>query len=308
MKISGPGGISATIILDSINESGNRLTTFELVYPRIIHSEVMTHRMLSKNAASTRAVPIKKAIEHVKENPYFPMHWGKSQPGMQANEELDAESILKAKEIWQKGIDSVTSLVAELDELKCHKQYAARWLETPAMMKTIMTGTEWENLLWLRDHEAAQPEFRSLAFCIKKAMYVSTPKLLIENQWHLPYVESDISLTEQVFYDPDDGSILSLDLAQKVSASCCAQVSYRKLDDSLEKAVSLYDKLVGSDRKHSSAFEHAGTPIYTNALSLFSSRFWPRGVSHKDRDGNYWSGNYKGWVQFRKLIPGEAKW
>jgi hypothetical protein len=175
-------------------------------------------------------------------------------------------------------------------------------------MKTIMTGTEWENLLWLRDHDAAQPEFRSLAFCIKKALFTSVPDFLIEDQWHLPYVKSKTTLAEQIFYDSDDGSILSLDLAKKVSASCCAQVSYRKLDDSLEKAISLYEKLVGADRKHSSAFEHAGSPIYVNLLGEFSSKFWPNGVTHKDRNGKYWSGNFKGWVQYRQTIPGHVKW
>ena len=81
--------ISAKIVADSVSGHGIRLTTMELNYPRFIHSEFMTHRMFSRNAASSRAIPIEKMLEQVQENPAMPIHWGKNQPGMQAREECN---------------------------------------------------------------------------------------------------------------------------------------------------------------------------------------------------------------------------
>src|SRR4051812_11787989 len=81
--------IKAEIIADSLNPSGSRLTTFILEYPRFVHAELMTHRMFSKNAASSRAIPIEKMIQQVIDNPAMPVWWGKNQSGMQAKEELD---------------------------------------------------------------------------------------------------------------------------------------------------------------------------------------------------------------------------
>ena len=80
--------ISAKIVADSISTQGIRLTTMELSYHRFIHSEFMTHRMFSRNAASSRAIPVEKMLKQVKENPAMPIHWGKNQPGMQAKEEI----------------------------------------------------------------------------------------------------------------------------------------------------------------------------------------------------------------------------
>ena len=45
------------------------LWTFELTYPRYIHSEFMTHRVFSRNASSSRAIPVKRMIEQVRNNP-----------------------------------------------------------------------------------------------------------------------------------------------------------------------------------------------------------------------------------------------
>ena len=81
--------IEANILLDSISPSNKRLTTWILTYPLIIHAEVMTHRVFSRNASSSRAIPTSKMLESVKKNPFIPVHWGKNQGGMQANEQLD---------------------------------------------------------------------------------------------------------------------------------------------------------------------------------------------------------------------------
>jgi thymidylate synthase ThyX len=80
--------IEAKIIADSLNPVGVRLVTFKLTYPRFILAELNTHRVFSRNSASSRAVPIEKMIERVRANPVVPIHWGKNQPGMQASEQI----------------------------------------------------------------------------------------------------------------------------------------------------------------------------------------------------------------------------
>lgn len=94
----GKGGISAKVVTDSLSPSGVRLTTLELNYHRFIHSEMMTHRMFSRNASSSRAIPIEKMLQQVRDNPATPIHWGKNQPGMQAREELTQEDLEEATE------------------------------------------------------------------------------------------------------------------------------------------------------------------------------------------------------------------
>jgi hypothetical protein len=179
------------------------------------------------------------------------------------------------------------------------------------MMKTVISGTEFENLWWLRDHADAQPEFQELARVMHLAYEESVPQELINGEWHLPYIETVYDDAKNTFvYIDGEGNNLALETAIKVSSSCCAQVSYRRLDESVEKAVSIYDKLIGADRKHASPFEHQGTPIVGGDFTPipFDPDTWPVGVTHVCRDGTLCSGNLQGWIQHRQLIPNHTKW
>lgn len=157
----------AKIILDSINESGDRLTTFQLRYPRFIHSELMTHRVFSRNAMSSRAVPVAKMIAQVRENPAKPIHWGMNKPGMQATEEVPVAS---AEHLWQKAANLAADVAEQMVKLNLHKQVANRILEPFQWMNTIVTATEWDNFFELRAHPDAQPEFQKLAVMMQNAM------------------------------------------------------------------------------------------------------------------------------------------
>jgi thymidylate synthase ThyX len=300
VKIEGKSGISATVIADSINSAGNRLTTFELIYPRFIHSEVMTHRMLSKNSASSRAIPIARMIELIEESPAEPVFWGKNKAGMSATEELSGDEKLYAKMLWGSAMVSALDHVTRIDLIGLHKQIANRISEPWQMMKSVVSGTEWANMLWLRNHDAAQPEFHELARCVAEAFEQSAPQFLSPGQWHLPYVKSELSGQFVQVFEND----MTLEDAQKVSASCCAQVSYRRLDDSIGKALDIYNKLVGMDRAHASPFEHLGTPM--TVPTPFAP--YERGVTHKDVKNKMWSANFCGFIQYRKLLPDEAVW
>lgn len=308
VKVQGRSNISATIVADSINPSGVRLTTFELEFPRWILAELNTHRMLSKNTASSRAIPVDKLLEQVENAPAMPVEWGANNPGMVSKSLLDDLGAEGAKSIWIAAAKSASAFARVLSDkvgLNVHKQITNRLTETFTMAKTVLTGTEFANFFNLREHSEAQPEFYELAKCMREARDQSTPNLLVTGQWHLPYID----LVDGKYYA--SGTEVDLETAKQVSASCCAQVSYRKLDTSIDKATKVFEMLKLSDpdykQKHSSPVDHQATPIDTEAKS-FDPSSWPAGVTHVRRDGSIWSGNLRGWVQFRQLIPNEAVW
>jgi thymidylate synthase ThyX len=214
--------IKTEIIADSVNEKGCRLTTFILEYPRFIHSEVMTHRVFSKNAASSRAIPFEKFVQQITDNPAMPEFWGKNQSGMQAVEELnndensyfvsdkkyedllpclDNENIYDgvyfytykigqkehAKRLWLEARDQAINYARTLNNIGLHKQIVNRILEPWFHIRVILSGTEFGNFFALRAHKDAQPEFRVLAEKMLVEYNKSKPKLLKNGEWHIPF-------------------------------------------------------------------------------------------------------------------------
>lgn len=299
IEVAGKEGISARIIADSVNANGVRMTTMEIEFPRFILAELNTHRMLSKNSASSRAIPVARMIELIDENPAMPVHWGQNQAGMSAKMEVSEIHRDAVKNTWIAAKDMALAFVRVLNSVGLHKQVANRIAEPWQRMKTVISGTEWDNLLWLRDHEDAQPEFAELARCVRLVMEQSKPLLLQRGEWHLPYIKSEHINGWLRYYD-SNGDELSLTDAIKISTSCCAQVSYRRLDESRDKALAIYDRLIGADRKHFSPFEHQATPM---ALDVSAQHMFNNvGVSHMDKRGRFWSGNLLGWIQHRKIL------
>jgi len=313
----GKGGITAKVVAKSVSESGKVICTFELEYPRFIHSEIMTHRLFSRNAMSSRAVPISKMIEQVRENPATPIHWGKNQAGMQAVEQCvnavldDIGQEFSVDEWWELSAEEAAKAAEAMADAGYHKQIVNRLLEPFQMMKTVLTATEFDNFFWLRCHSDAQPEIKELADCMYKSYKNAVSQELTAGEYHTPYVDYFIDDEHGIGYcvDTEDGVVmLSSEEALKVSASCCAQVSYRVLDNGLEKALMIYDKLVESQPVHASPFEHQATPMSAPKDNPFHPMGDVEGVTHQDVDGNYWSGNLKGWIQYRQLIPNNACW
>lgn len=282
--------IKASVIAASWNPFTNSTAwTFELEYPRFVHAEFMTHRMLSKNSASSRAIPVEKMLEQVRNNPAMPCYWGLNQSGMQSAEE--PSEIIKQGLIqqWkQAAISAAHSVESILSTANLHKQTVNRLLEPFQIIKVVCTGTEWNNFFALRMHSDAQPEIHLLAQKMHEAMQGVKPKELAEGEWHLPYVPEAFDGTEQD--------------ALALSTSLCAQVSYRKSDDSLEKARMIWQRLIESKPVHASPTEHQ-----LKCSSYYNNSFWwPKGFTHQDREGNVWSGNIRGFIQHRQLLEGHA--
>lgn len=298
------------LIKDSIANS-IRICTFILEYPRMVHAEMMTHRVFSRNSASSRAIPTKAIIRQLREDPADIVWWGKQMGGMQAKEDLKGIRLFLAKAIWR-GAMEMAILVATLFSLVgLHKQLANRILETFQNIRVVVTSTEWNNFLALRDHPDAQPEIAALAAIIRNRLESSTPQRLEPGEWHIPYVITATDMKGQLAYFVEFEShlqMLTLQQALKISASLAAQESYRKSDPSLEKAEAIWERLVGSAPVHASPTEHQAMAMKISndseiSLDEYTGPEWESGVTHQDRKGNYWSGNFRGWVQHRQLIP-----
>jgi len=290
--------IKVNIIADSICNSGTRLTTFELEYPRYIHAEIMTHRVFSRNAQSSRAVPVEKQLERIRNSPVVPIEWGKNKSGMSSDSILDLTKQSLAEAVWKYGAKFACWISESLAKIGLHKQFANRGTEPYSTIKVVITATEWDNFFWLRyDTEAAQPEIVELARIMKEAMDYNSPEKLSHGEWHVPYVNTSRNdAGVRIYYDENINEI-SLEEALKISASCCAQVSYRKLDSSKDKAIEIYERLFSGPKPHLSPTEHQATPISdTDPVG------WPAGVTHIDRDGILWSANFKDWIQYRQVL------
>lgn len=270
-------GITARVVEDSVSMDGIRLTTLALRYPRFIHAEFMTHRVFSRNASSSRAIPVNKMLAQVWSDPAAPIHWGANQAGMQAMTELTGWRRTAAKLVWNLSGKVMCGFVWGGMKLGMHKQTANRLLEPWQFIHVIVTATEWDNFFLLRDHKDAQPEIRALALVMKEAMRMSMPKRLRIGEWHLPYVNA----TERETYQPA--------LLAKLSAARCARVSYLTHDGKppeLGKDLELYDRLVGANPIHASPVEHQASPAFYH---------------------DAWSGNLRGWQQYRKIVEAENR-
>jgi hypothetical protein len=290
---------TAKIIADSICKiTDKRLTTLEVEFNRFVLAEFNTHRALSRNGSSSRAIPVQRATEIVNENPGLPVFWAQNKPGMAATEELSGDDLVYVQEGWDLHRALTTYFVLEMSERGLHKQLANRLLENHGTIKMVVSATEWENFFWLRCDGAAQQEMSVLADKVREAMADSIPVVLDAGEWHTPYFKAG-------FWRPDMEE--PLEDALSISASCCAQVSYRRTDDSLEKAKDVAKKLFEGARVHSSPTEHQGSPMIPVKKRSAVGANWQKGVTHLDRFGAFWSGNLCGWIQNRQLIENNVK-
>jgi hypothetical protein len=221
------------------------------------------------------------SIEH---EPALPIHWGLNQKGMQAKKEMDAFSSKACQELVLQGLESILAICRSLESMGLHKQVVNRYLEPWSHISVVLTATEFDNFFALRCHPDAQPEIKQLADQMRDLYFSNTPRRLNPGQWHLPYI-----LDEERFAPGNrktSGELKNEGSLIKASVARCARVSYLTHDKKkpdLDVDIALYQRLW--DSRHLSPFEHIGTPL---------------------ANPNEWSGNFKGWCQYRKTIKGEA--
>jgi hypothetical protein len=283
----------------------------------------MTHRVFSRNASSSRAIPVQKQIDMIREDTAMPSHWGKNQSGMQAQEENDApvrihrripfghdggkqEYIYReqghtAEEAWCLARDRAVEVAQAFHDAGYHKQVVNRILEPFAHISVVVTATDYDNFFWLRRHKDAQPEIKILADLMYAAMQDSEPKRLSFGSWHMPYVtdkDRDLVHDLSAIYDKSDFIDPWNLMLLKISAARCARVSYLTHDGEypdIHKDMALYERLVGSEPLHASPTEHQARPDEV-IFNHFDVKTWENPLLH---------GNLTGYIQYRKLLPGE---
>lgn len=333
--------IDAHIVCDSVSPQETRLTTFRLRYPKFIHGEFMTHRVVSRNASSSRAIPTAKLIEEVRSDALraAPVFWGKNQKGMQAAEELPNQpddqvcvherhlqpktfhdplifmsERRAAQMIWRGAALIAAEQADQMVKIGAHKQIVNRLLEPFSHINVVVSATEWDNFFGLRLHRDAQPEMRALAIAMWEAMKASTPKLLQPSEWHTPFADYTDGWTgKQCQQCGGHGENPSQEFGRqactgcggtgegyddkqviKVSVARCARVSYESFEtgkrSTVEEDLKLYDRLLSAQPLHASPAEHQATPIGPGSGTY----------------DTYLCGNFHGWKQYRKMLPGEA--
>ncbi len=266
---------STRILADSITTHGNRLTTWEVTYPRMVHADFMSHRMFSRSSSSSRAAPIQKTLRAVWYDPAMPVWWGVNQSGMQARSQLTGWRLAAARRIWLAGRVLAIAVAWSLWRVGLHKQLANRVLEPWAWITVIASATEVSNFFGLRLHPDAQPELQRAAMMMWESREASEPRLLAAGEWHLPLTDD----VEELRANYSEEAIC------KIAIGRCARVSYLTHDGRRDPAadVALTDgKLLPSG--HMGPFEHVATPA---------------GAGER-------VGNFVGWRQYRAGLRNEA--
>lgn len=288
--------ISAKIIADSKNSAGDRITSFVCTFPRMILAEFNTHRSFSRNSASSRAIPFERMLEMVKSNPFIPIKWMKDHKGMQGSEFHEGAILEHHEKNWLMARDYAVHCAKRLSGDNVTKQIINRLLE-PFMWHTIIvTATDFQNFFALRLHEAAEIHMQELARVMLLAYNDSEPKELSDGEWHIPFGDQfdEERVYELSSYLPTDGIVSKnrydleaeqTELKIKIATARCARISYNNFEgkDDYEADIKLHNRLLESG--HLSCFEHCA-----KANSIMQQ-----------------SGNFKGFVQYRKLIPNENR-
>ncbi len=291
---------------DSISPDGHRLTTFVIEFPRIVLAEVMTHRAcrdtlgdmemswnerttdetISKNSASSRAIPFSKMLEKIINDPYMPS-WTLNQKGMQGGFLDDQQQIDTCNSVWTYAKNDMINRAKQLEASGVHKQDCNRLLEPWGWVTQVITSSRWDNFFALRCDKAAHPAFQKISRMMFLARRKTDPNLLDSGRWHLPFVKDEDS--ENFYWIPEDFDHPPEELPKLIqfSAARCAWVSYNRHEEegTKERMLDTYGKLMGGMPLHVSPIEHQATPMVDLHQNMRARQ-----------------SNLKGWLQARKLI------
>jgi len=305
--------ITSEIVADSIGPEGNRITSFVVQIPRIVLAEFNTHRMLSRNSASSRAIPFKTKIESMFEGAnaslFMPLAWQKDHKGMQGSEYFAGIDVETLDNKWIELGEILREYAEWFSAFGVTKQICNRVLELHSHQTIIVTASEWQNFFALRAHNAAEIHIQKLAYKMLESYNSSTPKILKEGEWHIPFGDQLdenrlIEYLQKESVASDEGI---QELKIKIATARCARVSYLNYEgtDDYEKDVKLHDQLIGPPF-HASPFEHcARTMTYSEYLGHHLSQ-----GKNDPFDGDvkhYFGvcGNFKGFIQYRKMFKEE---
>ena len=313
--------ISAEIIADSKNQGGQRITTFVLTFPRIVLAEYNTYRMLTRNSASSRAIPFKKMLKSVLQDPFVPIKYMRDHQGMQGNVYFTNPLIqFLITQLWLTARNLMVILAWTLSKVGLTKQIVNRLLEPFLWHKIITTATDWENFFALRAEGGAEIHIQALAYLMLDAYNISKPKLLQPGEWHMPFgdnIEREKlypilaehfgitieEISEGYDFNEQRGMPLLNEIKLKIATARCARTSYNDFsgESDYKKDIQLHDRLAKSG--HWSPFEHCARCMSMDEILNHSDK-------HYIGNNNFvlgYSGNYRGWQQYRKTFQGENR-
>lgn len=240
------------VVVDSIEYVGEE-EVFDISvssdYHNFLANGITVHNCFSRNASSSRAVPVERTIQNILNDPWVPSDVYKNCKGMQGKDIVNEDDYDIFCEEWQDAAFKAIEVAHKMIDNGFHKQHINRILEPFTKIKVIVTATEWSNFFDLRLSPDADPEIQHLAKAIKMAMdAVSNTYTYINAHGGrtLPYVSFD------EMDAIDDLRILTL-----ISAARCARVSYLNHDGSkpdILKDLALAKRLI--DSGHMTPFEH----------------------------------------------------
>lgn len=240
------------VVVDSIEYVGEE-EVFDISvssdYHNFLANGITVHNCFSRNASSSRAVPVERTIQNILNDPWVPSDVYKNCKGMQGKDIVNEDDYDIFCEEWQDAAFKAIEVAHKMIDNGFHKQHINRILEPFTKIKVIVTATEWSNFFDLRLSPDADPEIQHLAKAIKMAMdAVSNTYVYINAHGGrtLPYVNFD------EMDAIDDLRILTL-----ISAARCARVSYLNHDGSkpdILKDLTLAKRLI--DSGHMTPFEH----------------------------------------------------
>lgn len=326
--------ISANIVADSISIHGDRVTTFLLTFPRFILPELNTHRMFSRNSASSRAIPFEKMVKMVEEDPFIPIAWQKDHKGMQGTEYFnEEESKSKIKE-WLIARDNAVTQAKKLHSKGVTKQLCNRLLEPFLWHTVLLTATEFENFFKLRcpqyvinwypkdRPEALEPTQATFKSKEQAMLYTGECSNWTENDWRMSNIaqaeihmqalaeamwdaynkSTPVFLRENQWHIPYRENIDkdNIDDVIKIATARCARLSYMTFDNEIdyEKDIKLHDKLI--ENGHLSPLEHICQCLTEEEYQASTKTIGFYNGRIILEEG--WCGNLRGFKSYRYII------
>lgn len=309
----------AKVLAHSISPLGDEIVTFELVMHRFVLAEFNTHRMLAKNSASSRAIPLHRQIDMLRANPALPVTWASEKSGMQGGVPIGADAAEEAKELWLGLMEKAIETALDLKGLGVHKSLTNRIIEPWMHHRVVVTGTGFRNFWDQRISVLAQPEIALPAQLMLDAYEASAPVVLQEGEFHLPYVADNDRDQVTDLYNTGNSVVVARGSVEEALASIstarCARTSYltnpttdrdgnivseAKVD--IFKDLSLFEDLTTAKPAHWSPLEHPATPWaenkQTGSISFGQGdKRYEVPLSHLPKVGNLY-----GWRSYRTQI------
>lgn len=204
-------------------------------YHNFLANGITVHNCFSRNASSSRAIPVAKVIEQVRNDPFIPSHVYMNQSGMVGTVEASEDTYESFKGLWLKAVDNAVAVAESMVDLGVHKQHVNRILEPFQYINVIVTATEWDNFLHLRLASDAQPEMQDLARAIKGEMdkvgnTIISVYHICGKYVSLPFITQE-EVDDHCMNSFSSSEVLINDL-MLISSARCARVSYNNHDGS----------------------------------------------------------------------------